>query len=503
MAAQVKKQISQETFNEVVKENMEEFEMTVEEAVEDAIKQFEAQGVDLSNIATTVTAQLASDPTVELTHPVIESMKRLEEFSIDDSCNFDDVRKELDTLYRELADDDARILAGSRGCFPLLMGTCERAAELVAEMPPDMGSVQVEQRQGTFHAVLNALSALLKGQPDLIMPPNPDAMFAEAVPENEHVNQLVKYLKQFPNSGPVQEHGIRAIKHACTMHENNRLTFVATGLIELLLHCISEHTDHPAAVAEGAHCLRTLTLDDDIRVAFGKGHDHAKLMVTDHGALSALMSALASFTEDADTTAELCKTLATLAVRSEFCKEIVDLGGLKLLLNALALHEDSITVCSSCMSLVRAVAGNDEVKKDIREAGGIPVVISVMTKHPKSKMVMDNGCSAIAALCLRDNDNSQLMVEHGAAHVIVKAMHMHPEAHKLQKNACRAIRNIVARNHSLRPAFLGESAEHYINLALRVKQCHDDAKAALRDLGCKVELRELWTGAPRDTKEEI
>lgn len=37
------KVISQETYNQAVKENMEEFSMSQEEATEDAIKQFEAQ----------------------------------------------------------------------------------------------------------------------------------------------------------------------------------------------------------------------------------------------------------------------------------------------------------------------------------------------------------------------------------------------------------------------------------------------------------------------------
>lgn len=35
--------ITQDTFNEVVRENMEDFDMTEEEAVEEAKKQFEAQ----------------------------------------------------------------------------------------------------------------------------------------------------------------------------------------------------------------------------------------------------------------------------------------------------------------------------------------------------------------------------------------------------------------------------------------------------------------------------
>ena len=44
------KHISQETFDEVVKENMEDFEMDEAEAVADAMAQFKQQGVDLSNI---------------------------------------------------------------------------------------------------------------------------------------------------------------------------------------------------------------------------------------------------------------------------------------------------------------------------------------------------------------------------------------------------------------------------------------------------------------------
>jgi hypothetical protein len=35
--------------------------------------------------------------------------------------------------------------------------------------------------------------------------------------------------------------------------------------------------------------LRTLTLDDDVRVPFGKAHNHAKLIVTEAGALKKLL----------------------------------------------------------------------------------------------------------------------------------------------------------------------------------------------------------------------
>ena len=45
-----KKRITQETFDEVVQENIEDFEMEADEAVADAIAQFKTQNVDLGNV---------------------------------------------------------------------------------------------------------------------------------------------------------------------------------------------------------------------------------------------------------------------------------------------------------------------------------------------------------------------------------------------------------------------------------------------------------------------
>lgn len=64
-----------------------------------------------------------------------------------------------------------------------------------------------------------------------------------------------------------------------------------------------------------------------------------------------------------------------------------------------------------------------------------------------------------------------------------------------QKNGCWAIRNMVSRNRELSGEFLKLGAEEIINAVLRQHPiCESDAKAALRDLGCKVELHEQWKG---------
>ena len=43
------RRITQSTFDEAVKENMEDFEMTKEDAIKDTITQFIGQGVSLGN----------------------------------------------------------------------------------------------------------------------------------------------------------------------------------------------------------------------------------------------------------------------------------------------------------------------------------------------------------------------------------------------------------------------------------------------------------------------
>ena len=62
----------------------------------------------------------------------------------------------------------------------------------------------------------------------------------------------------------------------------------------------------------------------------------------------------------------------------------------------------------------------------------------------------------------------------------------------LQTQACMAVRNLVARTRDHNQPFILLGIEPLLREA--EKLCPDEAKAALRDLDLKVELRELWKG---------
>jgi hypothetical protein len=174
----------------------------------------------------------------------------------------------------------------------------------------------------------------------------------------------------------------------------------------------------------------------------------------------------------------------------------VDFGVLDYVLPALERFSKHEPVAHAGCSLLRAVSGNDDVKKIIGERGGIGIIVEAMEAQLKSEKVAEQGNAAMAALCLKNSVNAIHVVQANGPHVIVKTMYMHPKAPKLQRQACMVLRNLVVRNPEHIDAVLGESAENAVNLALQnfPKDCQDEAKATLRDLGVKVDLVMRWKG---------
>lgn len=90
--------ISQETFDDVVKENIVEFEMSVQEAKEESVKQFEAQGINLANIVKDLSIN------EETGKPVLnETIEKLKSISADDDISSDLIPKLLGILSNECA----------------------------------------------------------------------------------------------------------------------------------------------------------------------------------------------------------------------------------------------------------------------------------------------------------------------------------------------------------------------------------------------------------------
>lgn len=170
-------------------------------------------------------------------------------------------------------------------------------------------------------ASLDALGSFLLGQGDLA-----DAKMIEF---------LATCLKELKEEILV-ERIVKAIRIACIKSESNRQTFVAKNVIPCLVASLKDFKQSSAIVKETCTALRVFTFDDDMSVAFGKAHEHAKLIVAENA--FAVILDIMETCKDVEMASELCVTLSRLAVRNEYCKDIVDLGGLKMVLKLLQDH---------------------------------------------------------------------------------------------------------------------------------------------------------------------
>lgn len=147
------------------------------------------------------------------------------------------------------------------------------------------------------------------------------------------------------------------------------------------------------------------------------------------------------------------------------------------------------------LSAIRAVAGNDDVKDAIVDAGATELIVLAISHHLGNPQICEQGCAALCMLALRKPENCSVIMEGGGALAALQAMKAHPREVAVQKQACMLIRNLVSRSRELCGPILALGAEVLIAEARAAhRDCDDVARAALRDLGCKVELRELWTG---------
>ncbi|NWV72092.1 ARMC6 protein, partial [Malurus elegans] len=394
------KQIAQETFDDAVQENITEFEMEPEEAVREAVQQFESQGVDLSNIVKAVRPP-ASENGQRQKHQILQTL---------DALGTAVARSDLAQLPEQLSAFAAqckeqlafRSLAGQNGAYPVLFSALQLAAG---------------DRELLLQA-LCTLGALLDGQPDLLDPAGQEL--------------LLQTLRERSHDPEVTLAGIRCVRHACLKHEQNRQDLVRGGILALLTGAITQHGGSADLVRTAASALRVMTFDDDIRVPFGHAHDHAKMIVLENDGLRVLIEAGKAFTDNSGVLSELCATLSRLSVRNEFCQEIVDLGGLNFMVTLLADCMEHPDVVKQVLSAIRAVAGNDDVKDAIVDAGGTELIVLAISQHLGNPQICEQGCAALCMLALRKPENCSVIMEAGGALAALQAMKAHPREGAVQ-----------------------------------------------------------------------
>lgn len=492
--------VSQETFDQAVQENVDDFEMEPEEALADAIAQFEAQGANLDNIVKRVPGAAAeADP------PVLLHVRALQ------------------AVIEDLEDDETTELQFGGGMMRITYRICnaesavklsEASAALRAELHLERGSEQktacvLAGHNGGVDALVSAMLATLRVPAAL--PPTLEAlalllMDAECREQLgvRGVAALAAVMKTHMAGSPASLRGaLQAARAAMLVHEHHRQMFIdKAALMELLLNVMRDYgADAPGfdgpTFLGACGALRATTLSDDARSRTSKGHDHAKAAV-EAGALPLLLAALRSpMKESAPVLAELLATLSRLTVTDAICTQLAKMEALPLAITELGNHVTDAAVAKQACFFLANISGNDQCKGSIVKGGGHIAIIQAMHLHQNNAGMQTDAIAALGNMALRMPTNCEAIAQAGGLSAIVSALAQHLAYHRMQSKGCLAVRNLVGRNEENIAPFIESGIEAPLRAIMANNPegpVHNQAKAALRDLHCSVFLKEGFKG---------
>ncbi|CAM9495681.1 unnamed protein product [Phaeothamnion confervicola] len=489
--------ITQDAFDECVLENEEEFGLEREESILDAVRQFKAQGVDLSSIDTSGRQDLA-----DARRETAELVKQLKGFG--ENEDEDVIAAALCALATRCA-GTGDLVTAAKAAVAATLGV-DAAARFLG--PNASEAVQRE--------ALSCLRFVCQSHVT-----NRDHL-------DRHMARLVELLREHSPSGSDGSGGsnssnssssgadvtattadesrsgdadftasaLRLVRAGCIKSENNKTAFMRAGGATVLLGALCAHGNDAAAVRAACDTVRAITTGDDLRKDFSGAYDHVKSLVG-KGAVANVLAAARQYYDDAETVTAVYLALKQLAANDESVKQIAELGGVDLVVGALRDFPADAAICRAAAAVARNAAGNDACRDALASGAGLDALLAAMAATPGDASLQEHGLATLAALALRAPHNARRVAAAGGFEAILAAMRAHPAASALQRQGCLAIRNAAARCTELRQPLLDAGAEPLLRAAGANRSCVDEAYAALRDLGCEAVLvaRDESTGA--------
>ncbi|KAI5577119.1 hypothetical protein BDE02_09G093200 [Populus trichocarpa] len=457
--------ISQEAFDELVKENIEDLGMDPTEALEDAIQTLTLQGVDLSGIVTCVPGEGNVRE-----NPVIKCLERLEELGFDNNGS-----NEMAGLFDQLAG----LFSGVEGSGNVAIGVRNGGVELVCSICSNIpiGSEKV------LVSALETLALLIH-----------DVQSTETFRSSDGPKMVVDILKDGSESLDILNSGFAVVAAAATSNEVVKELFMELKIDELILEALNIQSK--GNIRGLYDSIRVLLTPDDNRVVASQVYGYARRFAKIGIARALVESLRAGLTSPSLVSASIAlKAVACCSsssyfsfsfdLQDEICKSIAESGGIDAILKFIddSGEQGNKIVAKTCCSLLSKLAGCDSNKSAIVEKKGMNKLIQLSARFSDDPPVLQEVMSVFTVLCLRSPDNAARAMEAGAGDLAIQVMEKLSTVQQLQRNSCLMIRNLVVRNPENR-TLLSHGIEKFIRRAkVNHETCKDAATDALRDLG--------------------
>ena len=475
------KRISQSTFDEVVNENVDDFDMSLNDAINDAVNQFKSQGVDLVNID--ITGGIGRDECLACINDIVSVANKNNIVCDNDVIT---LNNNLKLLY-ELCSDKCPYM--SRNHYLMIPHGCVNALHTLL-VPEQNKSVLVQ----IFQVIITMSKTNIENR-DFFEPGGSKRLcdiLEFYLNENENLKEdksckLEEVLKWAFNLGK-----------CVAKSENNKTKLIQSGMGEIIVIILS-HTrtlsissgdDDWAPVVEAACLLmRGLCVHDDLRNEMSSAHDNGRFFINAPAAVPALMKLSAEFQNHPTIASAALAAARNLITTEEAVKVMTNHGAMKLPLAILNLPDPSVSLVRSLFGVMRNLCADDLRKTKLVTDGSLQLMLAAMSskKYNVDSLLMEHGIACCAAMSLRSPSNSTRIVQFGGPDLIIKTMHAFLDKGALLRQGALCIRNIAGRCPDFVKVLLDAGAEAVLRLAGRHQDCVDEAYAALRDLGCEVQ----------------
>ena len=501
--------ITQEYFDEVFQENVETFELSEEEALQETLEQLQQQQQQPSQSIlqhltltppTTEQGQRVRAERTALCHDIQVLSVLLQQDEVIQQQASDCVTsiRQILQLQSNQEDVSSRIEISERDMYRHLF-VQQRGVSTLLQLWDR--SLETETPAACTRLVVDTIASLVVSLPNA----------AEALKEGMHTAfrawlQTYRFFLSTAREAKVDGILVDLLKvayTACRRCEPNKEkcikvtleddTSVAQLLVKTLELSCTMNEDLSVLASWTARLITVLcTFDDfsgtDMPV---QASQQCVRALAKAGALSALHRLLKTEQEQHF----VCAALRAMAIQDDTVQAIVALGVLDLAQTALSQSianaaDDSPALAMAVVGLFRNVCANDEIKTKLCRDQGAALVVAAMSTWPRAASLQEHACGTLAAMALRRPHNAVRLVTEYSAHVhILQAMSLHGNRVPLVRQGALAIRNLVSRcDGAVRTAVLDAGAERVLRAAGTQPGCHDEVYAAMRDLGLQATL---------------
>ena len=443
--------ISAEAFEEMVLENMEDFDMSRTDAILDTKVQCDAMSLQYSQLC------FLSNGKIE--NPIsLDSLLCKWKLS-GGSC----------TLYMELKtwmQDNTQAFVQESSWFPLIWNDIQNGNDN-QNGEKEENDIQNAWTFLAWYCTLDGLNIFTENE------------FLQVLSSLSFLNACMK------------PYGYTVLRNMCLGREKVKVWWRKNQGKKIFMHAFTTILDNGEECKALSGVWRTLTVNDDVSANMSQVHDVVRDLMND-GIVTSILNMLMNFEDMPSVLAPWVLVLKQLAITEDHCAELVKLNVVLKVQTWMQRHADHTSLLRTGISMMRNIVAADQFKSYFVHTSGMEGVLQAMDRHDADAKIQEVGCATLATAALRHPALCTHMVSVGAHRAIAKALKQHASSPANVRQASLALRNMVVRNPELRETILQEQVETVLRASQCIRDCGDEAYAALRDLGCKIQLQ----GAP-------